>query len=153
MPARLERLWYEDSAGAALLAPLAGLYGLLSGTRRGAYRLGLLRPRRLTAPVVVVGNLTVGGTGKTPLTIYLARELSASKLKVGIVSRGYGRRVGIGLETIPVMNKRTKLLLTRETLRALGDRAHSGAGGRAVEEQAAAQGRAQAARVAGALAA
>jgi tetraacyldisaccharide 4'-kinase len=94
MRARLERLWYEDSAGAALLAPLAGIYGAVSGVRRGAYRLGLLRPRRLTAPVIVVGNLTVGGTGKTPLTIYLARELSAAKLKVGIVSRGYGRRGG-----------------------------------------------------------
>ena len=91
---RLERLWYEDSAGVALLAPLGWIYAALSGARRGAYGLGLLRPRRLTRPVVVVGNLTVGGTGKTPLTIYLARELGAAKLKVGIVSRGYGRRGG-----------------------------------------------------------
>ena len=94
MPGWLERLWYGDSAAAALLAPLAGIYGAVSGARRGAYRLGLLRPRRLTRPVVVVGNLTVGGTGKTPLTIYLARELGAARLKVGIVSRGYGRRGG-----------------------------------------------------------
>ncbi|HXY97200.1 MAG TPA: tetraacyldisaccharide 4'-kinase [Steroidobacteraceae bacterium] len=93
MRQRLERLWYEGGS-AALLAPLAWIYAALSGARRGAYRLGLLRARRLTQPVVVVGNLTVGGTGKTPLTIYLARELTAAKLKVGIVSRGYGRRSG-----------------------------------------------------------
>jgi tetraacyldisaccharide 4'-kinase len=91
---RLERLWYGDSAGAALLAPLAWVYAALSGARRGAYRAGLLRPRLLARPVVVVGNLTVGGTGKTPLTIWLARELGVEKLKVGIVSRGYGRAGG-----------------------------------------------------------
>ena len=90
---RLERLWYESGSG-ALLAPLAWVYAALTGARRGAYRLGLQRPRRLTRPVVVVGNLTVGGTGKTPLTIYLARELGAARLKVAIVSRGYGRRSG-----------------------------------------------------------
>jgi tetraacyldisaccharide 4'-kinase len=89
---RLERLWYEDAAGLSLLAPLGWLYGALGAVRRGAYRAGLLRPRRLARPVVVVGNLTVGGTGKTPLTIYLARELAAAGLKVGIVSRGYGRQ-------------------------------------------------------------
>ena len=92
MQERLERLWYEDGAGAPLLAPLAWVYGVLAGARRRAYRSGWLKPRRLARPVVVVGNLTVGGTGKTPLTIYLARELGAANLKVGIVSRGYGRR-------------------------------------------------------------
>jgi len=96
---RLERLWYEDGAGIPLLAPLGWIYGALSGARRRAYRSGWLRPRPLASPVVVVGNLTVGGTGKTPLTIYLARELSAANLKVGIVSRGYGRR-GAGMRSV-----------------------------------------------------
>ena len=94
MRARLERLWYEDGAHQPLLAPLAFGYGAVSGARRAAYRAGLLRARRLARPVVVVGNLTVGGTGKTPLAIWLARELAAAKLAVGIVSRGYGRRGG-----------------------------------------------------------
>lgn len=94
MQERLERLWYGDSAGGALLAPLGWIYAGLSGARRAAYRTGLLRARRLARPVVVVGNLTVGGTGKTPLAIHLARELGAARLKVGIVSRGYGRRSG-----------------------------------------------------------
>ena len=92
MRERLERLWYEDSPDLALLAPLGWIYGGLVGARRAAYRSGLVRVRRLARPVIVVGNLTVGGTGKTPLTIYLARELLAQKLRVGIVSRGYGRR-------------------------------------------------------------
>lgn len=94
MPGRLERLWYEQSSGPGLLAPLAWAYGAVSAARRGAYRTGWLRPRALARPVVVVGNLTVGGTGKTPLTIHLARELTAAQLKVGIVSRGYGRHGG-----------------------------------------------------------
>ncbi|HLY52865.1 MAG TPA: tetraacyldisaccharide 4'-kinase, partial [Steroidobacteraceae bacterium] len=99
MRGQLERLWYGDSAGTALLLPLAWAYGAVSGLRRQAYRSGLLRARRLTRPVVVVGNLTVGGTGKTPLTIWLAQQLSAARLRVGIVSRGYGRQ-GAGVRSV-----------------------------------------------------
>lgn len=94
MRSRLERLWYGDSAAVPFLAPLAWIYGGLTDARRRAYAAGVLRQRRLTRPVVVVGNLTVGGTGKTPLTIHVARMLSADRLRVGVVSRGYGRRRG-----------------------------------------------------------
>jgi tetraacyldisaccharide 4'-kinase len=89
---RLERLWYGERARGSVLVPLAWAYGALTAARRSAYAAGLLRSRRVGRPVIVVGNLTVGGTGKTPLTIYLARELTAAGLRVGIVSRGYGRR-------------------------------------------------------------
>jgi len=99
MSGRLERLWYEESPGAALLAPLSWAYGAVSGLRRRAYRAGWLRPRTVTRPVVIVGNLTIGGTGKTPLTIYLAQQLLAARLKVGIVSRGYGRH-GAGARSV-----------------------------------------------------
>lgn len=87
----LTQMWYGESAGASLLAPLAWIYGLVSRVRRQAYSLGWLRVQRAGKPVIVVGNLTVGGTGKTPLVAWLADRLSAAGLKVGIVSRGYGR--------------------------------------------------------------
>lgn len=91
MEQRLTRLWYRESAGPSFLQPLAWLYGLVSGLRRHAYARGWLKSLRAGKPVIVVGNLTVGGTGKTPLVAWLAEQLSASGLRVGIVSRGYGR--------------------------------------------------------------
>jgi tetraacyldisaccharide 4'-kinase len=87
----LTALWYGEHPAASLLQPLASCYGALLAARRRAYRAGWLRRERVGKPVVVVGNLTVGGTGKTPLTLWLARELGARGLEVGIVSRGYGR--------------------------------------------------------------
>jgi tetraacyldisaccharide 4'-kinase len=69
--------------------PLSLLYGLGARARNACYRLGLLRTKRLPRPVVSVGNLTVGGTGKTPTTIWLARELAKRGYKVAILSRGY----------------------------------------------------------------
>lgn len=69
--------------------PLSLLYGLAVRSRNACYRVGLLRSKRLERPVVSVGNLTVGGTGKTPTTIWLARELANRGYKVAILSRGY----------------------------------------------------------------
>lgn len=90
----LTQMWYGEPARGALLQPLAYIYGAVVSARRRAYRAGWLRSGRAGRPVVVVGNLTVGGTGKTPLTVWLARELSELGLAVGIVSRGYGSRTG-----------------------------------------------------------
>jgi tetraacyldisaccharide 4'-kinase len=92
MEQRLTELWYRERARASLLAPLGWLYGALVQARRRAYTSGWLATQRAGAPVVVVGNLTVGGTGKTPLTIFLAQQLRGAGLAVGIVSRGYRRR-------------------------------------------------------------
>jgi tetraacyldisaccharide 4'-kinase len=86
----LTELWYGKARGAALLAPVGWLYGALMTLRRGAYAAGLLRRHTIGCPVVVVGNLTVGGSGKTPLVAWLAGELSGRGYHVGIVSRGYG---------------------------------------------------------------
>ena len=85
-----ERLWYGRSAWRFILAPLAGLFCLLVAIRRRCYRLGLKRPRRLPVPVIVVGNITLGGTGKTPLVIWLAGWLRQRGYRPGIVARGYG---------------------------------------------------------------
>jgi tetraacyldisaccharide 4'-kinase len=86
----LTRVWYENAAGAALLQPLSWLYGAASAARRGAFRAGWLETHRVERPVIIVGNLTVGGTGKTPLVAWLAHALTAHGSRVGIVSRGYG---------------------------------------------------------------
>jgi tetraacyldisaccharide 4'-kinase len=86
----LHRVWYEGAASYRLLLPLTGLYWLLIALRRSLYEIGMLGSRRAVAPVIVVGNITTGGTGKTPVTIWLARELRERGFTPGIVSRGYG---------------------------------------------------------------
>jgi tetraacyldisaccharide 4'-kinase len=96
---RLTELWYREPARASLLQVPAALYATLTALRRQAYAAGWLRAGRVGRPVVIVGNLTVGGTGKTPLTLWLARALTTQGLKVGIVSRGYGG-AGRGLRRV-----------------------------------------------------
>jgi tetraacyldisaccharide 4'-kinase len=88
----LQRVWYDREAQwlSFALLPLSWLFGFAAACRRGAYRLGLLRRVRVARPVVVIGNVTVGGTGKTPFTIWLAAQLQAKGVQVGIVLRGYG---------------------------------------------------------------
>ncbi len=75
-----------------LLAPLAAGYGWAAGLRSAAYRRGWLKQLRLNRPVISVGNLSTGGTGKTPLVAHLARLLVRRGLKPAILTRGYGRR-------------------------------------------------------------
>lgn len=85
----LQRVWYGSAHGGWLLLPLSWLFAVLARLRRILYRSGLLNASRLAIPVVVVGNITVGGTGKTPLVLWLADQLRQRGLKVGIASRGY----------------------------------------------------------------
>ncbi len=74
--------------------PLAALYAAAAASRRALYRHGLRKPTRVACPVVVVGNLSVGGTGKTPLVAWLAARLAQSGLRPGIVTRGYRGSAG-----------------------------------------------------------
>jgi tetraacyldisaccharide 4'-kinase len=89
---RLVATWYAPRVTplAALLWPLSLLFRIVVAVRRGLYGAGILRSQRLPVPVIVVGNITVGGVGKTPLTRALAEHLSQRGFKPGIVSRGYG---------------------------------------------------------------
>ncbi|MCK9387548.1 MAG: tetraacyldisaccharide 4'-kinase [Sulfuritalea sp.] len=87
---------------ACLLFPFSLAFILLVALRRALYRAGLLRRERLPVPVVVVGNITVGGTGKTPLVIHLALALRALGRHPGIVSRGYRGSAAQVEEVTPV---------------------------------------------------
>lgn len=85
----LEQQWYRWTPWHVLLLPLALLFGALAGLRRSLYRLGVLRVTKLPVPVIIVGNIGVGGTGKTPLVIAMSRLLREQGFKPGIISRGY----------------------------------------------------------------
>ncbi len=85
-----KRTGCADRIFMALLTLLSFVYGLILRLRALAYAAGLLRSFRLPKPVVAVGNLTVGGTGKTPMTLYLARWFMERGKRVAILSRGYG---------------------------------------------------------------
>lgn len=76
----------------AALSPLSGLYGAALSARARLYRTGRLRSERVPCPVVSVGNLTFGGTGKTPFVLFLARRFRFEGKRPAILSRGYGRR-------------------------------------------------------------
>ena len=89
----IQRHWDRVDAITVLLMPLSLLYGLVVRARAIAYRIGVFKIRQWNVPVLVVGNLTVGGSGKTPLVIKLAQALQARGWRPGVVSRGYGGRV------------------------------------------------------------
>ena len=87
----LTRAWTTRGTLAWLLWPLAFLFGTLAALRRTLYRWGVLKAANLPVPVVVVGNVVVGGSGKTPVVMAVVRHLQAQGLAVGVISRGYGR--------------------------------------------------------------
>lgn len=86
----LTRAWQSRGPLACLLWPLSLLFGALAALRRALFALGFKRAERLPRPVIVVGNVFVGGTGKTPFSIWLIEALRAAGFTPGVVSRGYG---------------------------------------------------------------
>jgi len=85
-----EARWYGGVRPELPLRLLAGLFGAVSGLRRAAYRRGWSRSTRLPLPVIVVGNLAIGGAGKTPMTIALVEALRERGWRPGVISRGHG---------------------------------------------------------------
>jgi len=83
-------VWYKDAFLGILLLPFAYVFSDIVRIRRYLYRQGILKSHTLPVPVIIIGNITVGGTGKTPLIIWLAELLVEAGYKPGIISRGYG---------------------------------------------------------------
>ncbi|EGM70408.1 tetraacyldisaccharide 4'-kinase [Shewanella sp. HN-41] len=90
MQALLNKIWYQGHPLLWLLVPFSGLFALITAVRRGLFRLGIKPQTSLAVPVIVVGNITVGGSGKTPTVIYLIELLRAKGFNPGVISRGYG---------------------------------------------------------------
>jgi tetraacyldisaccharide 4'-kinase len=84
------RAWLRRGPLACALWPVSQLFRALASLRAGLYRAGILKAGRLPVPVVVVGNIFIGGTGKTPLTIWLAQALREAGFRPGVISRGHG---------------------------------------------------------------
>jgi len=117
---RLQKIWYTRSAASQALRPLAWLFCGVVQLRRVLYRLRLLPSQRLPVPVIVVGNLTVGGTGKTPLVIAIVNCLQRAGYRPGIISRGYGGKARhwpqqVRPDSDPVMVGDEPILIARRT--------------------------------------
>lgn len=99
----IEKVWFNRHPArywlVPLLLPLTGLFYLLSSARRLAFRLGLLKSIKVAKPVVVVGNIGVGGNGKTPVVVHLVELSKKLGFKPGVISRGYGGKA----ETYPYL--------------------------------------------------
>src|SRR5512139_3505698 len=97
----LQHVWARTGVLTLLLLPLTGVFAALSGLRRLAYRNGWRASFAVGVPVIIVGNITAGGSGKTPLVIWLVNWLRAQGYRPGVVSRGYGGSVRGCVEVQP----------------------------------------------------
>ena len=87
---KIENHWYRITALHLVLLPISWLFGALAALRRALFRTGIFSRTQLDVPVIIVGNISVGGTGKTPLTLILAAQLIAHGKQPLIISRGHG---------------------------------------------------------------
>ncbi len=96
--------WGQNNLGQCLtlaLRPISWLFASLVAIRRALYQHGVYKQTTLPVPVIVVGNVMVGGVGKTPITMALVNHLKAQGLRVGVLSRGYGRKTSSTLAVSP----------------------------------------------------
>jgi len=91
---RIDHYWYQGSRWLWLLWPISLLFCLLVWGRRALFRFGLKQSNSFPVPVIIIGNITVGGSGKTPLVLWLAEMLRKQGYRPGIISRGYGGQAG-----------------------------------------------------------
>jgi len=87
---KLNKIWYKGGIIPVRYSLLSKLFSLIVRLRKKLYKIGILKSHKIKCPVVIVGNITVGGVGKTPFVIWLVNQLQAQGKKVGVVSRGYG---------------------------------------------------------------
>ncbi len=115
-----EAIWYKDFFIGSWLMPLGFFYADIVRFRKFLYRIGVLKTHRLPVPVIVIGNITVGGTGKTPLLIWLANVLKASGYQPAIISRGYGGQASTWPQWVDANSEATQvgdeaLLIAKQT--------------------------------------
>lgn len=112
--------WYSNSKLAWLLLPFSLLFWLISQIRRALFSLNILSSYKSPKPVIIVGNLSVGGNGKTPVVVWLVEELQKQGLRVGVISRGYGSQsktypLLVTPETDPVQGGDEPVLIAKRT--------------------------------------
>lgn len=117
---RLDHYWYRKSPWLLLLWPISLLFCLLVLIRRTLYRSGFLKSYVLSVPVIVVGNISVGGSGKTPLVLWLAEHLRQRGYRPGLISRGYGGKAeewpqSVNADSDPTLVGDEPLLLVRRS--------------------------------------
>ena len=95
----VHKVWYENAISGLILIPFSGIYLIIIKFKEFLYRCNFLLSNKVKVPVIIIGNITAGGTGKTPLVIWLANELKIRGHSPGIISRGYGGRK-VNLPTI-----------------------------------------------------
>lgn len=99
-----QRQWESLTLWHILLIPISWLFGAVVWLRKWLYQLGWLKSYRLPVPVIIVGNITVGGTGKTPFVIWLAAQLKQQGYSPGVICRGYGGTASQVLEVFSHSN-------------------------------------------------
>lgn len=117
---KLEQAWYERGGLTQVMRPLSWIFLSIVTVRRFLYRVNVLKHVSLPVPVIIVGNISVGGTGKTPLVIWIARFLQQAGYKPGVISRGYGGQARSWPQQVrpdadPVMVGDEAVLISRRT--------------------------------------